>query len=97
MGSGNHFLEVQAVDQIYDTAAADTFGLRPDLICVMIHCGSRGLGHQICSDHVRTMQDALARYGISVPDPQLACAPVHSPEGQRFLAAMAAAARRPVR
>jgi tRNA-splicing ligase RtcB len=92
LGSGNHFLEVQAVDQIYDTAAADAFGLRPGLICVMIHCGSRGLGHQICSDHVRTMQDAMARYGINVPDPQLACAPVDSPEGQRYLAAMAAAA-----
>jgi tRNA-splicing ligase RtcB len=92
LGSGNHFLEVQAVDRIYRPAAADALGLRPDLICVMIHCGSRGLGHQICSDHVRTMLQAMPRYGISVPDPQLACAPVESQEGRRYLAAMAAAA-----
>jgi tRNA-splicing ligase RtcB (3'-phosphate/5'-hydroxy nucleic acid ligase) len=92
LGSGNHFLEVQAVDRIYDERVARTVGLRPDLLCLMIHCGSRGLGHQICSDHVRVMLSAMNRYGIQVPDPQLACAPVASPEGRRYLGAMAAAA-----
>ncbi|MGI5240453.1 RtcB family protein [Dactylosporangium sp. CA-139066] len=92
LGSGNHFLEVQAVDRIYDERVADALGLRPDVLCLMIHCGSRGLGHQICSDHVRVMLSAMRRYGIQVPDPQLACAPVTSPEGRRYLAAMAAAA-----
>ena len=92
LGSGNHFLEVQAVDRIYDTKVAEAYGLRPDLLCVMIHSGSRGLGHQICTDHVRTMLSVMPRYGIKVPDAQLACAPVSSPEGQRYLGAMAAAA-----
>jgi tRNA-splicing ligase RtcB len=92
LGSGNHFLEVQAVDAIYDEAAASGFGLSLGTVCVMIHCGSRGLGHQICSDHVRTMLDAMPRYGIEVPDPQLACVPVRSPEGEAYLGAMAAAA-----
>jgi tRNA-splicing ligase RtcB (3'-phosphate/5'-hydroxy nucleic acid ligase) len=92
LGSGNHFLEVQAVDRIYDASAAEALGLQPDLVCVMIHCGSRGLGHQICSDYVRAMLSAMPGHGISVPDPQLACAPVLSAEGQRYLAAMAAAA-----
>jgi tRNA-splicing ligase RtcB (3'-phosphate/5'-hydroxy nucleic acid ligase) len=92
LGSGNHFLEVQAVDQVYDGEAAARFGLRPGQVCVMIHCGSRGLGHQICGDHVRAMEKAMARYGIVVPDRQLACAPVNSPEGQDYLGAMAAAA-----
>ncbi len=92
LGSGNHFLEVQVVDEIYDAETAEVFGLAPSQVCVMIHCGSRGLGHQICSDHVRTMLGAMPRYGISVPDRQLACAPVHSAEGQAYLGAMAAAA-----
>jgi len=92
LGSGNHFLEVQVVDTIYDEAAASGFGLSVGAVCVMIHCGSRGLGHQICSDHVRTMLEAMPRYGIEVPDPQLACAPVRSPEGEAYLGAMAAAA-----
>ncbi len=92
LGSGNHFLEVQVVDQILDEETALTFGLRAGQVCVMIHCGSRGLGHQICSDHVRTMRSAMAHYGIVVPDPQLACAPVESPEGRAYLGAMAAAA-----
>ncbi|MCC5697428.1 RtcB family protein, partial [Klebsiella pneumoniae] len=91
-GSGNHFLEVQAVEQIYDQRAAEVFGLRQDGVCVMIHCGSRGLGHQICTDHVRAMESAMPRYGISVADRQLACAPVDSPEGRAYLGAMAAAA-----
>ena len=92
LGSGNHFLEVQAVDEIYDPAIAEALGLFPSQVCVMIHCGSRGLGHQICSDHVRVMLDSMARCQISVPDAQLACAPVDSPEGRAYLAAMAAAA-----
>jgi len=92
LGSGNHFLEIQAVDQIYDADTAKALGLAPSQVCVMIHCGSRGLGHQICSDHVRTMLEAMPRYGISVPDPQLACVPVRSAEGQSYLGAMAAAA-----
>ena len=92
LGSGNHFLEVQAVDRILDPATAQVFGLDPGRICVMIHSGSRGLGHQICTDHLRTMKPAMARHGITVPDRQLACVPVGSPEGRRYLAAMAAAA-----
>ncbi len=92
LGSGNHFLEVQAVDQIYDEPAATAFGLRSDQVCVMIHCGSRGLGHQICTDHVHIMEKAMRRYGIEVPDRQLACAPVESAEGKAYLGAMAAAA-----
>jgi tRNA-splicing ligase RtcB (3'-phosphate/5'-hydroxy nucleic acid ligase) len=92
LGSGNHFLEVQAVEQIYRADLAEALGLRPDVLCVMIHSGSRGLGHQICTDHVRTMQSVMPKYGINVPDAQLACAPVESPEGEQYLAAMAAAA-----
>jgi tRNA-splicing ligase RtcB len=92
LGSGNHFLEIQAVDRLYDAPIAEALGLRPGLVCVMIHCGSRGLGHQICSDYVRTMLSAMPGHRIRVPDQQLACAPVVSAEGQRYLAAMAAAA-----
>jgi len=92
LGSGNHFLEVQAVDRVYDTAAATQMGLSEGTVCVMIHTGSRGLGHQICTDHVHQMGQAMSRYGIQVPDRQLACVPVRSPEGQAYLAAMAAAA-----
>ena len=92
LGSGNHFLEVQAVAEIFDRAAAEAFGLADGQVCVMIHCGSRGLGHQVCSDHVQIMDKAMARYGITVPDRQLACAPADSPEGQAYLGAMAAAA-----
>jgi tRNA-splicing ligase RtcB len=92
LGSGNHFLEVQAVDAVYDPAVATRLGLEPGRVCVMIHCGSRGLGHQICSDHVKVMGQAMVRYGIDVPDRQLACAPVDSPEGRAYLGAMAAAA-----
>ena len=91
LGSGNHFLEVQKVDAIHDEAAARTFGLRKGGVCVMIHCGSRGLGHQVCTDHVRLMEPAMARFGIEVPDRQLACVPVDSPEGRAYLDAMAAA------
>ncbi|MGA5170966.1 MULTISPECIES: RtcB family protein [Streptomyces] len=92
LGSGNHFLEVQLVTEVYDESVADAFGITAGQVCVMIHCGSRGLGHQICSDHVRLMERAMARYGITVPDRQLACAPVDSPEGRAYLGAMAAAA-----
>ena len=92
LGSGNHFLEVQAVEAVYDPATASQMELAEGVVCVMIHTGSRGLGHQICTDHVRRMDTAMARYGIEVPDRQLACVPVRSPEGQAYLAAMAAAA-----
>jgi tRNA-splicing ligase RtcB len=90
LGSGNHFLEVQVVDEVVDERTAGAFGLRVGGICVMIHSGSRGLGHQVCSDFVKVM---LARHPeIELPDRQLACAPVRSPEGEAYLAAMAAAA-----
>ena len=79
LGSGNHFLEVQAVDRVFDPAAAEAFGLAEGRVCVMIHCGSRGLGHQICTNHVQIMDQVMPRYGITVPDRQLACAPVTSP------------------
>jgi tRNA-splicing ligase RtcB len=92
LGSGNHFLELQVVDEVHDADTAEVFGLVKGQVCVMIHCGSRGLGHQICSDHVREMLAAMGKYGISVPDPQLACAPVESREGRAYLGAMAAAA-----
>ncbi len=92
LGSGNHFLEIQAVDRVHDPAAAARLGLAEGTVCVMIHTGSRGLGHQICTDHVRLMEKAMGRYGIQVPDRQLACVPVRSPDGQAYLAAMAAAA-----
>jgi tRNA-splicing ligase RtcB len=92
LGSGNHFLEVQAVEEVYDEPVARGMGLVQDQVCVMIHCGSRGLGHQICTDHVRVMEGAMQRYRISVPDRQLACVPVDSPQGQAYLGAMSAAA-----
>jgi tRNA-splicing ligase RtcB len=92
LGSGNHFLEVQQVAEVYDEPVAAAFGLTAGQVCVMIHCGSRGLGHQVCTDHVRVMDRAMARYGIDVPDRQLACTPVGSPEGRAYLGAMAAAA-----
>lgn len=92
LGSGNHFLEVQVVDWIEDADAARAFGLAEGMVVVMIHCGSRGLGHQVCTDHLRGMGDAMSRHGISVPDRQLACVPVESAEGEHYLGAMAAAA-----
>lgn len=93
LGAGNHFLEIQVVDEIYDEAAALAFGItEPGQITVMIHTGSRGFGHQVCDDSLLDMQRAVQKYGISVPDKQLACAPVKSPEGQKYLAAMACAA-----
>ncbi len=92
LGSGNHFVEVQRVEQIFDQAAAKACGLAQGLVTVLIHSGSRGLGHQVCTDHVGQMNTVLARYEIRLPDPQLACAPQSSPEGRAYLAAMAAAA-----
>ena len=92
LGSGNHFLEVQVVDEIFDDEAARVMGLEQDAICVMIHSGSRGLGYQVCDDALRDFRPVPAKYGISLPDRQLACAPVESPEGQRYLRAMRAAA-----
>jgi tRNA-splicing ligase RtcB len=93
LGSGNHFLEVAVVDEIYERDAAKVMGIE-DLgqIVVLIHTGSRGFGHQICSDYVEILGQAVKRYGISLPDRQLACAPVDSPEGRDYLAAMACAA-----
>lgn len=92
LGSGNHFAEIQYVAEVYDREAAEAFGLAPGRVTVMIHSGSRGLGHQVCSEHLRVMQEAVARYRIALPDRQLGCAPIRSPEGRRYLAAMAAAA-----
>ena len=92
LGSGNHFLEIQRVSRIFDAEAAEAFGLQPGQLTVLIHSGSRGLGHQVCTDYVRTHDAAQARYRIRLPDRQLACAPVSSPEGRSYLAAMAAAA-----
>ncbi|HEX6237821.1 MAG TPA: RtcB family protein [Acidimicrobiales bacterium] len=92
LGSGNHFLEVQVIDRVHDPGTAAVLGLHEGQVCVMIHSGSRGLGHQICTDHVRRMEGAMARHGIVVPDRQLACVPVRSEEGREYLAAMAAAA-----
>jgi tRNA-splicing ligase RtcB len=92
LGGGNHFLEVQVVERIYDARAASAMGLREGLVTVLVHSGSRGLGHQVCTDHVRAMDQSVARHGIALPDRQLACAPLSSPEGKRYFAAMAAAA-----
>lgn len=92
LGSGNHFLEIGVVDRIYDQTAAVAFGLREDMVTVSIHVGSRGLGHQVCADSLEVMNSAVKRYGIALPDRQLACAPLASPEGRAYLGAMSAAA-----
>jgi tRNA-splicing ligase RtcB (3'-phosphate/5'-hydroxy nucleic acid ligase) len=92
LGSGNHFLEVQYVERIFEPAIAQRLGLCQNEIVVLIHSGSRGFGHQVCTDYLRDMDQAMARYGISLPDRQLACVPVKSSEGQAYLAAMRAAA-----
>jgi tRNA-splicing ligase RtcB (3'-phosphate/5'-hydroxy nucleic acid ligase) len=92
LGSGNHFLEVQRVERLFDEAAARVFDLEPDRVTVLIHSGSRGLGHQVCTDFVKRMDAALGRHGITLPDRQLSCAPASSDEGRQYLAAMAAAA-----
>ena len=92
MGSGNHFVELQRVDRVLDSEAAAAFGLADGQVTALIHSGSRGLGHQVCSDYVKRMDAVLGRYGITLPDRQLSCAPASSPEGIAYLAAMAAAA-----
>jgi tRNA-splicing ligase RtcB len=92
LGAGNHFLEIQVVERVEDPQAAAAFGLSPGMVTVMIHCGSRGLGHQVCTDRLAEMGRAMSRHGIRVPDRQLACVPVQSSEGAGYLAAMAAAA-----
>jgi tRNA-splicing ligase RtcB len=92
LGSGNHFLEVQIVDHIFDEDAARVMGLEKDMICVMIHSGSRGLGYQVCDDALAALRNAPQKYGIHLPDRQLACAPVDSPEGRHYLGTMRAAA-----
>lgn len=92
VGSGNHFVEIGIVKEIYDSRAAQAFGLFENQVTIMIHTGSRGLGYQICDDYIREMMKASAKYGISLPDRQLCCAPVRSAEGQRYLSAMAGAA-----
>lgn len=92
LGSGNHFLEIQRVDEIFDPTTAEAFGLTQDMLTAMIHCGSRGLGHQTCTDYVRTMLAHLDAHGITLPDPELACTPFFSPEGQEYFKAMNAAA-----
>ena len=93
LGSGNHFLEVQVLETVYDAPAAALMGLHePGQVTLMIHCGSRGLGHQFCDDALDVMQQAALKYQIELPDRQLACAPVNSPEGREYFAQMAAAA-----
>jgi tRNA-splicing ligase RtcB len=92
LGAGNHFLEIQVVDRVVDPEAAAAFGLAAGMVTVMIHCGSRGLGHQVCTDYLADMGRAMGRHGISVPDRQLACVPVRSKEGEGYLRAMATAA-----
>jgi tRNA-splicing ligase RtcB len=92
LGSGNHFLEIQYVERVEDPASAQVMGLEEGRIVVLIHSGSRGLGHQVCTDALRDMGPAMARYQLQVPDRQLACVPIHSTEGQAYLGAMRAAA-----
>jgi tRNA-splicing ligase RtcB len=92
LGAGNHFIEIDVVDEIADEPVARRIGLNQDQIVVQIHCGSRGLGHQICGDYVKRFQKAIRQYGLVLPDRELVCAPLSSPEGQDYLAAMKAAA-----
>jgi tRNA-splicing ligase RtcB (3'-phosphate/5'-hydroxy nucleic acid ligase) len=92
LGAGNHFIEVEVVDQIFDAAAAAALGLAEGHLAVQIHCGSRGFGHQICTDYVQAFQGAAKRYGIHLADRELVCAPFNSPEGRSYFGAMKAAA-----
>ncbi len=92
LGSGNHFLEVDIVDEVFDERAAAVMGLQPGCLALQIHCGSRGLGHQVCTDYVQQLQGAPRRYQYTLPDRELVCAPLNSPEGQAYLGAMRAAA-----
>ncbi|MGC9335854.1 MAG: RtcB family protein [Anaerolineae bacterium] len=92
LGSGNHFIEIQRVETLYDQDVARAFGLFEGQMVVLIHSGSRGLGHQVCSEYVKSLQSAVQKYNIQLPDRQLVCAPLDSPEGKRYFGAMAAAA-----
>ena len=92
LGSGNHFLEIDVVEEVFHPEAAQAFGLTHGCIAMQIHCGSRGFGHQICTDYLQVMQRAVEKYNISLPDRQLACAPIASDEGKRYFAAMACGA-----
>jgi tRNA-splicing ligase RtcB len=92
LGAGNHFIEIDLVEQLFDTAAASVMGLDEGNLAVQIHCGSRGFGHQICTDYVEEFQGAVHRFGIQLPDRELVCAPLSSPEGQNYLSAMRCAA-----
>jgi tRNA-splicing ligase RtcB len=92
LGSGNHFAEIQYVDEIYDEGIANSLGIFKDQVTVMIHTGSRGFGHQVCTDFLEVMQKAVRKYNIELPDRELACAPFNSPEARDYLAAMKAAA-----
>ena len=92
LGAGNHFIEVDVVDQVFNQPAAQAMGLISGNLVVMIHCGSRGFGHQVCTDYVREFQAAVKRYGIKLPDRELVCAPLNSPEGKNYLSAMRCAA-----
>jgi tRNA-splicing ligase RtcB len=92
LGAGNHFIEVDLIEEIFDQQAAQVMGLQEGCLALQIHCGSRGFGHQICSDYVAEFQTAVKRYGIQIPDRELVCAPLDSPEGQNYLSAMRCAA-----
>lgn len=92
LGSGNHFIEINRVDKIYDKKAAQLMGLHENHLCLMLHSGSRGLGHQVCTDYVHDFQRVSQKYGIRLPDRELVCAPLNSPEGQAYLSAMRCAA-----
>jgi tRNA-splicing ligase RtcB (3'-phosphate/5'-hydroxy nucleic acid ligase) len=92
LGSGNHFLEVQVVDEVFDAPAAERLGVHQGQVTMMIHTGSRGLGHQVCTDHLKLAERSLRRFGITLPDRQLACAPVDSEEARTYLGGMRAAA-----
>ncbi|MEA3407539.1 MAG: RtcB family protein [Chloroflexota bacterium] len=91
LGAGNHFVELDVVQAIYDPEAADAFGLRERQVVVQIHCGSRGFGYQVCDDYVKGLQSAVQKYDLHLPDRQLVCAPIDSPEGRDYYAAMACA------
>ncbi len=91
LGAGNHFLEIDVVEEVYAPEVAKAFGLRENQVVVQIHCGSRGYGHQICDDYVKSLQAAVRKYDIPLPDRELVCAPVDSPEGRAYYGAMACA------
>jgi tRNA-splicing ligase RtcB len=92
LGSGNHFVEVGYVDEVYDEHAAKALGLFLDQVTIIVHTGSRGLGHQVCDDYIKILMKSTQKYGIELPDRQLCCAPIASEEGRQYLAAMAGAA-----